>query len=213
LEKFTGQIEWLRNRLEEPLPGRNAQERMIGRVLPIPKVAPVNARLSAVLCLLFPVAGELNILLMKRMEDGTAHSGQVSFPGGSYEPEDIELKNTALREAEEEVGIIANRVDVLGALTPIYIPASNFNVFPFIGFISDRPTYILSHSEVAHTLEVPLKCLFHPNRKIKKDVISPAIKKVIPNVNAYELEDDTIIWGATAMIISELETILEEYAL
>ena len=203
-------IAWLQHRLTQALPGRSAQEKMIGRVLPMPLTVPANARLSAVLCLLFPIKSELNILLMKRMEDNTPHSGQVSFPGGSYEVTDANLQATALREAEEEVGIPAAQVEVLGALTPIYIPVSNFHVYPYIGFLAEQPNYILSHSEVARTLEEPLQYLLHPSRKTKTDVISPAIKQVIPNVNAYQLADGTIIWGATAMIIAELETILEE---
>ena len=203
-------IEKLRARLREPLPGRKAQEKMIGHVLPIPPIVPDHARLSAVLCLLFPVNGMLNVVLMKRMDDHTAHSGQVSFPGGRYEDSDGDLRQTALREAFEEVGVQPESVDVVGAMTPIYIPVSNFQVFPYVGYVSQRPEYVLSHAEVSYTLEVPLEVLFHADRKSRRDVISPAIKKTIPNVNAYVLEDGTVIWGATAMMLSELETLLSE---
>jgi len=203
-------IEWLRQRLQQPLPGRSAQERMMGRVLPHPIVVPENARPSAVLCLLFPIDIELHMLLMKRREDKTAHSAQVSFPGGSYEATDADFKATALREAQEEVGIVSSDVDILGALTPLYIPVSNFNVYPFVGYSAERPQYNLSHNEVSYTIEVPLSSLLHPDRKSVTDVVSPVVPGVIRNVNAYKLEDGTIIWGATAMMISELEAILEE---
>ena len=199
-------IEWLRKRLQQPLPGRSAQERMTGRVVSMPLKVPENAKPSAVLCLLFPVNGELYMLLMKRMEDTSAHSGQVSFPGGSYEPTDTDLKATALREAHEEIGIPSTDVDVLGAL---YIPVSNYNVYPFVGYTKQRPEYSLSRNEVSYTIEVPLNILLQPERKTITDVRSPVIPDVIRNVNAYKLEDDTIIWGATAMMISELEVILE----
>ena len=202
-------IEWLRERLKQPLPGRSAQERMTGRVISMPVKVPENARPSAVLCLLFPMNDELHVLLMKRREDNTAHSGQVSFPGGSYEPTDADLKATALREAQEEVGILSSEVDILGALTPLYIPISNFNVYPFVGYAKQRPEYNLSHNEVSYTIEVPLATLLQPVRKIKTDVTSPVLPTVIRNVNAYKLEDGTIIWGATAMMISELEAIME----
>ncbi len=202
-------IEWLRERLKQPLPGRTAQERMTGRVISMPVKVPENARPSAVLCLLFPLNDELHVLLMKRREDNTAHSGQVSFPGGSYEPTDADLKATALREAQEEVGILSSEVDILGALTPLYIPVSNFNVYPFVGYAKQRPEYNLSHNEVSYTIEVPLATVLQPERKIKTDVTSPVLPTVIRNVNAYKLEDGTIIWGATAMMISELEAILE----
>ena len=204
----TAFIDQLREQLRLPLPGRDAQERMIVRVLPIPRVVPPHARLSAVLCLLFPVQDELNVLLMKRREDHTAHSGQVSFPGGRHEDTDADLLATALREAHEEVGIRTEDVEVLGPLTSLYIPVSNFHVFPFVGYMPHRPDYHLSHHEVSYTLDVPLAELFRPERKTRLDVFSPAIKEKIPNVNAYQLTDGTVIWGATAMMLSELETVI-----
>jgi 8-oxo-dGTP pyrophosphatase MutT (NUDIX family) len=183
---------------------------MMGRVVASPPTVPDNARLSAVLCLLFPVDDRLHLLLMKRREDRTAHSGQVSFPGGRHEPEDPDLLTTALREAHEEVGIAPTDVIVIGALTPLYIPVSNFNVFPYIGYMPSRPAYVLSDNEVSYTIEISLDELLHPERKIITDVYSPATPQKIKNVHAYNLQDGTIIWGATAMIISELEVALAE---
>ena len=206
-------IDRVREQLKQPLPGRAAQERMTGRVLSMPVKIPDNARPSAVLCLIFPMNDELHLLLMKRREDKTAHSGQVSFPGGSYEATDADMKATALREAQEEVGILSADVDILGALTPLYIPVSNFNVYPFVGYAQQRTHYNLSHNEVSYTIEVPLKSLLLPERKITTDVVSPVVPGVIRNVPAYRLEDGTIIWGATAMIISELEAVLESAAI
>jgi 8-oxo-dGTP pyrophosphatase MutT (NUDIX family) len=206
---YTEQITWLRERLKQPLPGLAAQERMMGRVVTMPRTVPDDARPSAVLCLLFPMNDELHVLLMKRREDNTAHSGQVSFPGGSYDETDADLKATALREAQEEVGIMSADVEVLGALTSLYIPVSNFNVYPYVGFAKNKPQYNLSHAEVAYTLEVPLSSLLHADRKTLAEVTSPKFPGAIRNVNAYKLEDGTIIWGATAMIISELEAVLE----
>ena len=147
---------------------------------------------------------------MKRREDKTAHSGQVSFPGGSYEASDADMKATALREAQEEVGIMSAEVDILGALTTLYIPVSNFNVYPYVGYANQRPVYNLSHDEVSYTIEVPLNELLHAERKTVTEVISPMQPDVKRTVNAYQLKDGTIIWGATAMIISELEVILAE---
>lgn len=203
-------IEWLRHRLQQPLPGLSAQERMMGRVVSMPVKVPDNAMPSAVLCLLFPMNGSLHVLLMKRREDGHAHSGQVSFPGGRQETYDADLRATALREAQEEVGIVSADVDIVGALTPLYIPVSNFNVYPYVGYSEKRPDYNLSRSEVSYTIEVPLDNLLHAERKTVTDVRSPVKPDLIRNVKAYKLEDGTIIWGATAMIISELETILAE---
>jgi 8-oxo-dGTP pyrophosphatase MutT (NUDIX family) len=207
------QVEWLKTRLQQPLPGLTAQELMAGRVLAMPLAVPANARPSAVLCLLFPVQDDLHILLMKRMADNGAHSGQISFPGGRQEPADADPKATALREANEEVGIMAAEVEVIGALTPLYIPVSNFLVYPFVGYTKERPAYNLSKHEVADIIEVPLSVLLHAGRKTVVDVTSPAVPQVIRNVKAYKLADGTIIWGATAMIISELEVVLQGYVL
>ncbi|MCD6010255.1 MAG: hydrolase [Flavipsychrobacter sp.] len=203
-------IAQLKERLKRPLPGVAAQERMMGRVVNMPITVPENARPSAVLCLLFPVNDELHVLLMKRREDKTAHSGQVSFPGGSYDETDADLKATALREAQEEVGIMSSDVEILGQLTSLYIPVSNFNVYPFIGYAKQKLEYNLSQNEVAYTLEVPLKELLHADRKTVTEVISPKFPDVKRKVNAYVLNNGTIIWGATAMMISELEVVLSE---
>jgi len=203
-------IEWLQQRLQQPLPGFSAQENMIGRVVPMPHTVPHNARQSAVLILLFPVADVPHILLMKRKEDSGAHSGQVSFPGGSADPTDKDMMFTALREAEEEVGVTANDITIIGGLTNLYIPVSNFNVHPYIGYMDTNPEYILSHNEVAHVIEVPVHYFLNDDYKTLTDVVSPAVPGVIRQVRAYKLKDGTIIWGATAMILAELEAILKE---
>ena len=208
LEDILNTIAGLEARFNLPLPGWPAQEKMIGRVRPMPAAIPANARPSAVLCLLFPVGGVLHILLMKRKEDNSAHSGQVSFPGGGVEPSDADYKATALREAQEEVGIMAADVTIIGPLTSLYIPVSNFNVYPYLGFTAQRPVYNLSHHEVSYILEIPVVALFHESRKTKAEVTSPAMPGIKMNVNAYQLEDNTIIWGATAMILSEIEAII-----
>lgn len=202
-------IQLLQSRLAEALPGRKAHELMLGRVKNMPAELPDNVRQSAVLCLLFLFNGELHVLLMKRREDHTAHSGQVSFPGGRFEPEDDGYLHTALREAQEEVGLLPDKLTVLGALSPLYIPVSNFNVNPYVAFADYRPEYKLSHAEVSYVLELPVRELFHPNRKIMTDVLSPAHPGSTFRVNAYKI-NDTIIWGATAMILSELEWLMRE---
>ncbi len=203
-------LEKIRKRLQEPLPGLEAQERMMGRVKRIPGEVPATARPSAVLCLIFPLNNEPHVLFMKRKEDNTPHSGQVSFPGGSYEHTDADYKATALREAQEEVGIMSADVDILGALTSLYIPISNFNVYPYVGFSAQQPTYNLSRAEVSYVLEIPLSQLFDPAIKNVVNVSSPAVQGVQFKVNAYIPDGKTVIWGATAMILSELEEILRQ---
>ncbi|MDR3682031.1 MAG: CoA pyrophosphatase [Flavipsychrobacter sp.] len=205
-----GLIGWIKQRLLEPLPGVAAQELMAARVLPMPLKVPSNARESAVLCLLFHKNGLPHVLLIKRMADKGAHSGQVSFPGGRRDPEDPGLQETALREMYEETGIDAAAIQILGALTPLYIPVSNFMVYPFVGYTNQPPQYNLSQAEVDYVMEIPLKDLFAAERKTTVDVTSPAIPDVIRQVKAYLLQDGTIIWGATAMILSELEVVTKD---
>lgn len=200
-------IDSLRSKLAGPLPGRVAQERMTGRLRPMPEVIPENARDSAVLQLLFPHNDELYLLLMRRTEDGRAHSGQISFPGGRYEPEDASFMITALREAEEEVGIVANEVEVLGALTPLYIPVSYFMVHPFVAWSRQRPKYLPSENEVSEILEVPVAHLFNSENKITTDVQPSSMPGITFTVPAYSLPDGRFIWGATAMMLSELEEV------
>jgi len=118
-----------------------------------------------------------------------------------------------LREANEELGILSADVDILGALTPLYIPISNFNVYPFVAYAEKQLSYNLSTREVDSVFEIPVADLMRPENKIVTDVVSPAMPGIVlTNVKAYKMPDDSILWGATAMIISELETILEEYS-
>ena len=204
-------INWLKERLQKELPGITAQERMTGRVLPMPGEIPESARQGAVLALLYPVDSVLTLLLMKRAADSSAHSGQVSFPGGKCDPEDADLVATALREAWEEVGLPANHIEIIGALSSLYIPVSNFNVHPFMAYTSVKPELTPSPDEVEYIIEVPIAELFHPERITKMIVTSPADKSFVRKVPAYKLQDETVIWGATAMMISELQMLLEEY--
>ena len=206
-EAYLAQI---KERLAAPLPGLEAQERMMGRVKRMPGEVPVTARPSAVLCLIFPVNNEPHVLFMKRREDNTPHSGQVSFPGGSYEQTDADYRATALREAQEEVGIMSADVEILGALTSLYIPVSNFNVYPYVGYAKQRPIYNLSHAEVSYVFEVPLRVLVDPAIKSVVSVSSPAVQGMQFKVNAYLPDGKTVIWGATAMILSELEEVLKQ---
>jgi 8-oxo-dGTP pyrophosphatase MutT (NUDIX family) len=210
--KYLNTIDWLKERLQRPLPGYAAHERMLARVKPMPEDIPEHARASAVLSLLFPQNEELNLLLIQRTEDGHAHSGQISFPGGRQDPTDADLRATALREAQEEVGIMSSEVQILGELTRLYIPVSNFLVYPFVAYAERRPEYNLSQAEVHRVLEVPLSEFLSEERKTIARVTSPVDKNFVRKVNAYQLKDGSIIWGATAMILSELEVIVSEKA-
>lgn len=202
-------IDRLIQALQHPLPGIAAQQRMAPRVVPGPDAVPQHARPSAVLSLLYPHEGELSLLFIRRTEDGHAHGGQISFPGGKQEPSDADLRATALREAQEEVGVMSPDVELLGALTQLYIPVSNFQVFPFVGFTQQRPSYHINKHEVDEIIEVPLSRLFLPEHKVVTRIRPASRPGLILKAPAYVPAEDQVIWGATAMILSELEEVLE----
>lgn len=193
----------------QPLPGLAAQNRMASRVRPLPPELPEDARESAVLALLFPLEEELNLMLIKRVEDGKPHSGQISFPGGRRDPEDESLQVTALRETFEEVGIPSSSIEVLGKLSQLYIPVSNSNVHPYVGYMHSITESRINDAEVQYILEVPVKELFLPERKTIRHIRPSAFPEMLIKAPAYLLDDDHVIWGATAMMIAELEEVMQ----
>lgn len=181
---------------------------MFPNIKSMPDQLPASVRESAVMALLFPKNGEWHLLAIRRTEDGRAHSGQIGFPGGRREASDENLLETALRETFEEVGIERERIYVAGALSPVYVVVSNFNVFPFVGFIDDPEPLLLSEQEVQSVLAIPLRELLDPATKTVEEVVSPAFPDIRRKVNAYRVSGGQIIWGATAIMIAELELIL-----
>lgn len=206
--EFDRLIRQLENRLSEPLPGKEAHLRMSPQPVDLkrfePKL-PENHRKSGVLILLYPEAGGSYFPLIKRPEYPGVHSGQVAFPGGKMEPEDETIIQTALREAEEEIGIDRSKVTILGNLSDLFIPTSNFLVSPVVGFTDQQPDLIPEEKEVSRIISTELLRLFDPRAKKQK------VLELRPNLlldTPYFEIDGEIVWGATAMILSELIHIL-----
>lgn len=194
----------LQKRLDEPLPGRIAHELMATSLARLTAVPPQTAKLAGVLCLLYPFNHATHLVLIKRIAaaNNDRHSGQVSFPGGKFDATDETLTHTALRETFEEIGVAKHDVQVLGALTPLYIPVSNFLVHPFVAHTTYRPNFIPQPTEVDYIIELPLHDFFNKdNKKIKNLHLGNGF--TINDVPYFSLNGETI-WGATAMIISEL---------
>ena len=160
----------------------------------------IQTRTSAVLILFYPKNDKPHLTLIKRAIDNTVHSGQISFPGGKVEKSDNSLIHTALREANEEVGIITDSVNIIGQLTKLYIPPSNFDVFPIIGATYETPKFTINH-EVEKVLEVDIRELINPNNYTHKIIQHRNGNEI--DVPCYFIQDE-VVWGATAMIISEL---------
>ena len=202
-------IEKIKTRFIQPLPGRTAQVKMAPNIAREFKPAN-NARIACVLALLYPKNANWHIVLIERMSStnrSDRHSGQISFPGGGYEDSDGLLARAALREAEEEVGVNSKDISIIGQLTDMYIPVSNFLVHPFVGFMDYAPSFIPEPSEVKGILEVPISKLQDPATIQTTDLKIPE-GFIIRDVPHYSLNGH-IVWGATAMMLSEFIEVID----
>jgi 8-oxo-dGTP pyrophosphatase MutT (NUDIX family) len=204
--QFTGK---LREELLKPLPGRDAQLKMssLNRIRELmEKVSLKTSIPSSVLILFYPSVSrnEPTFVLIQRPEYNGVHGGQISLPGGRYEKEDKKLEITALRESREEVGVDPESVELIGRISDLYIPPSNFLVTPFIGITMHRPEFVPDPEEVAEIIEIPLKKLLDP--KSRKTVKMKLFTGLSINAPCYEINGYRI-WGATAMILSEMKEI------
>lgn len=195
-------------RMARPLPGLAAHRRLVPpeRRPDLGKAFPNERRVAAVLALLYPMNDRVCCALIRRPSYPGVHGGQIAFPGGQVESEDRDLLHTALREAWEEVGIKAEKVQRPTELTRLYIPPSRYEVVPFLGLSDRRPDFILQTSEVDELIELPLEELLKP--KVYGEVSVHTTRGLL-NVPAYQWRDE-IIWGATAMIVAEISDLLND---
>ena len=194
--------------MARPLPGLAAHRRLVPpeRRPDLGKAFPNERRVAAVLALLYPMNDRVCCALIRRPSYPGVHGGQIAFPGGQVESEDCDLLHTALREAWEEVGIKAEKVQRPTELTRLYIPPSRYEVVPFLGLSDRRPDFILQTSEVEELIELPLEELLKP--KVYGEVSVHTTRGLL-NVPAYQWRDE-IIWGATAMIVAEISDLLND---
>jgi len=194
----------LQGRFAETLPGASAWQPLMpaGRSLDV--LAGLSPVESAVLLLFVPIDASLFLLFIRRSEDGRIHGGQIGFPGGRTEPSDTDFSHTALREAGEETGIDASAIHLLGKLTPLYIPHSNFRVHPFVGYTLNRPIFHRQTEEVDEILLIPFAKFYSP-ASLTHDTFTTLRGKT--EAPCFKIEDIKI-WGATAMILNELISII-----
>ena len=189
--------------MNKKLPGKSSHEEMMVRPKQkfLKKKNPFNA---AVLILLYPFGNNWYFYLTKRTKTVEHHKGQISLPGGMLEKGESS-QEAAIRETYEELGIKAQVINIIGPLTPFYIPISGFNVFPFVGWIAKCPTLEIQSKEVSKVFAPSVSSLMNPqNRKIKKSTILDQ-KVEIP----YFSLNNEIVWGATSMILSEFKSIVK----
>jgi 8-oxo-dGTP pyrophosphatase MutT (NUDIX family) len=153
---------------------------------------------AAVLVPLFLKGGDLHAVFTKRREDLRRHPGEISFPGGRRDEGEHDLLATALREAEEEIGLPRDAVEILGALQPTPTIATGYAVYPFVGFVEPGLEWTLSAREVAEVLELSLRALREGYAKRR------LIRRGVPIRTDTYVVGDNLIWGATARILSDL---------
>jgi len=199
----------VRRALARPLPGLEAHLMMAPQPRPgwNPNFAlPSDCREGGVLILLYPHVDRLHFVLTRRTETVRSHKGQISLPGGKREGNET-LIETALRETSEEVGVPPDNTEVIGQLSTLYTPPSNYCIHPFIAHRPIRPSFYPDSVEVAEILEVPLATLLAPSTRKVEYWSDPNFEspRRVPffDIHGY------VVWGATAMILSEFVTLLE----
>ena len=170
------------------------------------KLESIKPREAAIMMLFYPKNNKTHLALILRTSYNGVHSSQIAFPGGKVEKFDLNFQETALRETHEEIGISPNIINVIRDFTPIYIPPSNFMVYPFLGFSNSELIFDIDPNEVAGIIELPMTEFLDENIVISKRM-STAYNLEI-DVPAFKIQEH-IVWGATAMMLSELKDVIK----
>jgi 8-oxo-dGTP pyrophosphatase MutT (NUDIX family) len=206
--KTTEYLQFLKNKLQAPRPGLKAQLAMSPHPRPgnktIAEVKDTHIK-AGVLLLLYPRKNRLILVLTRRSDQVLHHQAQISLPGGKKEP-DESLQETALRETREELGITLEQFEVLGKLTPLYVPPSNYGIYPFVAAIPARPEFNPFPKEVAEVIELPLEYLLDP-KNVRREIWT--IRGMDLDVPFFAYKNHKV-WGATAMVLAEFKAILKD---
>jgi 8-oxo-dGTP pyrophosphatase MutT (NUDIX family) len=200
--------ESLKREISLGLPGTEVQWQMASsdRMLRnFPRKPGPDAKVAAILILLFPDKGSIHTVFMQRHDYKGVHGGQISFPGGKMEPSDKDIIHTAIREANEETGVNQENISVINTLTPLFIPVSNMIVTPVIGWTEKKPSFRHHPGEVVFLFDAEINRLLDPSIVKTKQM---EIQGEIINIKYFDY-DGNVIWGATAMMLYELLTIIK----
>ncbi|MRX39761.1 NUDIX domain-containing protein [Flavobacterium sp. LC2016-23] len=165
-----------------------------------------NPRIAAVMMLFYPKNKKTHLVLIVRNAYNGVHSSQIAFPGGKYEITDLDYKETALRETQEEVGVARDKIEVIKQFTPMYIPPSNFLVHPFLGISKEELLFYPDIREVADIIELPLSVFLNDEIIVETTLSTSYGDNIL--VPAFNIQNH-MVWGATAMILSELRDVLK----
>ena len=197
-------INQLKKRIKHTLPGRKAQSiMMIKSNNPLKNIKNKKKIPAAVLILLFYKNDKWNFFLTKRTQIVNYHKGQISLPGGRHEDKES-LQETAKRETEEEIGVNSKYINIIGPLTPLYVPVSNFKIYPFIGWVKNKPKIKIQDNEVERIFSISIdEFILESTQKIKKSNLYG--EKVL--VPYFDINNE-IVWGATSVILSEFKKLI-----
>lgn len=202
-------IEYLERVLEEDLPGAEAQLRM-APIKDLPATPSGANKIGCVLLLLYPKGKKWHLVLVQRsLNPNDAHSGQISFPGGRFEESDYSYSDCALRETQEEIGVDPSEIGIVGELSSIYVHASDYLVYPFVGFTTTEPDFEVESNEVTKIIDFPI-ALLGENKIKKSKSFTSNFGYDMDNVPYYDILGHEV-WGATAMILSEFEHIIDGF--
>ena len=197
----------IRKEIEKGLPGTEVQWTMASSdrlIKDFPRVPRNDSAEAGVLILLYPCEEKVSTIFIQRPDYDGVHGGQISFPGGKREKADIDLTCTAMREAAEETGINTEEVEIIGLMTPLFIPVSNIVVTPVVGWSESRPVFKPDPEEVQFIIEAELMSF------LDYSIIKTRPWKVRGeeiNIRYFDYHGH-VIWGATAMILHELLTMI-----
>lgn len=200
---------YLEPRLRQELPGSKAHQEVAPyRNVDFTKEIILKATLSSVLILFYEKDHAIYTTLIQRSTYNGNHSGQISFPGGKMEKTDASLMITALRETQEEIGLSPDEITIIGQLSDVFITVSNFCVTPIIGCVSFVPSFVPDKREVKKIIELKVTdLLLNENLQSRTIQLSDNNKIKAPCF----VFDETIVWGATALILNELRYLLNEF--
>jgi len=197
----------IRKALSQALPGSVSHRKMlpINRELTANPEDQSRIKHSSVLLLLFIEDDELKVCLIKRPGHMKHHAGQIALPGGRIEKGETSIE-TALRETWEEIGITSAQIEIIGSLSELYVQVSRFQIHPFVGWLKAKPVFNINKNEVEKTISFTLNNIRNISEEVELNTISGPLK-----VPCVKFEDE-IIWGATAMILSEFYDVLHQYS-
>ncbi len=201
-------IDSIKQKLKSTLPGKSSHLKLAPFAARLDYTVPEDVNQAAVLILLFKKDEQLHFPLITRQSShpDDKHRGQIALPGGRMDPTDIDIQFTSIRECSEEIGVDRDQIEILGALSPLYIPVSYHHVYPYIGFYHGELNYKLQTSEIHSLHEIAISDLMiSENRMIQELKTTEGPMLEVPTIQIGDLT----IWGATAMILEEFSDVVK----